>query len=283
MILIADSGSTKTHWNVLDRGRVVGEIFTKGMNPFFQTPEEMGREIERTLLPQLNSNRFCEVHFFGAGCIPEKVPIVRNVLKGCLDVSSLIEVDTDMLAAAKASCGRSPGIVCIMGTGSNSCFYDGEKITANVSPLGFILGDEGSGAVLGKLLIGDLLKNQMGEELKEKFLRQYELTPANIIERVYRQPFPNRFLAGISPFLAENIEHPAIHSLVLNAFKSFLTRNVMQFDYTRYKAHFIGSVAYYYKDILEEAAAATGIRTGTIVRNPMEGLRTYYSTVAETV
>ena len=109
---------------------------------------------------------------------------------------------------------------------------------ANVSPLGFILGDEGSGAVLGKLLIGDLLKNQMGEELKEKFLRQYELTPANIIERVYRQPFPNRFLAGISPFLAENIEHPAIHSLVLNAFKSFLTRNVMQFDYTRYKAHF---------------------------------------------
>ena len=109
------------------------------------------------------------------------------------------------------------------------------------------------------------------------------MTSANIIERIYQQPFPNHFLAGISPFLAENIEHPTIHSLVLNAFKSFLTRNVMQFDYTRYKTHFIGSVAYYYKDILEEAAAATGIRTDTIVRNPMEGLRSYYSTVAETV
>jgi N-acetylglucosamine kinase-like BadF-type ATPase len=247
------------------------------MNPYFQTGEDMAAEITDALVPELDTTAFDEIHFFGAGCLPEKVPLVRGVLSAIFQVSGEIEVDTDMLGAAKGLCLHNPGIVCIMGTGSNSCFYDGKKIVSNVSPLGFILGDEGSGAVLGKLLIGDILKNQMGATLKEKFLKQYDLTQAEIIERVYRRPFPNRFLASISPFLAGNIGEPKIYGLVLNAFKAFLTRNVMQYDYKNNKAHFIGSVAFHYKDVLKAAAKEVGVETGTIIQSPMEGLQTYYS------
>lgn len=276
-ILIADSGSTKTHWGVISCGQLVQEVLTKGMNPYFQTPEEMGEEIANVLIPQLGSNRFSEIHFFGAGCSPEKIPAVREVLNTCFDVEREIEVDTDMLAAAKGLCGHSSGIVCILGTGSNSCFYDGKKMVNNVSPLGFILGDEGSGAVLGKLLVGDILKNQMDIALKEKFLKQFNLTQAEIIEKVYRQPFPNRFLASVSPFLAQNIQEPGIYPLVLNAFKAFLNRNVMQYDYRNNKAHFVGSVAHHYKEVLLAAAKEVGVEIGTVIQSPMEGLYAYYS------
>jgi len=181
-----------------------------------------------------------------------------------------------MLGAARGLSGRNPGIVCILGTGSNSCYYDGDKIVSNVSPLGFILGDEGSGAVLGKRLVGDLLKNQLPAGLKEKFLQEFDLTPALIIERVYRQPFPNRFLASLSPFLLRNMEEPALRSLVFDSFCSFLTRNVMQYGYKQYPVYFIGSIAYHYREILEEAILASGMQSGGIMQNPMEGLVKYH-------
>ena len=182
-----------------------------------------------------------------------------------------------MLAAARGLCGHEAGIACIMGTGSNSCYYDGKQIVSNVSPLGFILGDEGSGAVLGKLLIGDLLKNQLPEGLKEKFLEQFNLTPATIIDSIYRQPFPNRFLASLSPFALQNITEPKIRTLVQNSFRNFLERNVKQYDYKQAPVHFIGSVAYYYKEVLTEAAAEAGIMLGTIIKSPMEGLIQYHT------
>lgn len=182
-----------------------------------------------------------------------------------------------MLAAARSLCGHEPGIACILGTGSNSCFYDGQDIINNVSPLGFILGDEGSGAVLGKLLIGDILKNQLSAALKEEFLKQLGLTAPEIIDRVYRQPFPNRFLASLSPFLAQHIEEPAIHALVLGSFKAFLQRNVMQYDYKTYPAHFIGSVAHCYESLLQEASQASGVQIGRIFKSPMEGLIQYHN------
>lgn len=181
-----------------------------------------------------------------------------------------------MLAAARGLCGHEAGIACVLGTGSNSCYYDGKEIVNNISPLGFILGDEGSGAVLGKLLVGDMLKNQLPAALKEEFMKQFDLTAAEIIDRVYRQPFPNRFLASLSPFMVQHLEEPAIHSLVLNSFIAFLRRNVMQYDYRKYPVHFIGSIAYCYKNILQEAAAETGISLGKILRSPMEGLIQYH-------
>lgn len=279
MILIADSGSTKTDWCVVENGELLQQIFTKGTNPFFQSEEEIGSEIATALLPRLKSDKPDAVYFYGAGCgFPDKIATMRRAIAQHLKVKGEIEVNTDMLAAARGLCGHTPGIACIMGTGSNSCYYNGQDIVANVSPLGFILGDEGSGACLGKLLVGDLLKNQMTPGLKEKFLKQFDLTPADIIDRVYRQPFPNRFLASLSPFLAQNMDEPCVHNLVLNSFKAFLKRNVMQYDgYQHEKVHFIGSVAFHYKEVLIKAAYETGIQVGNIIKSPMEGLIKYHS------
>ncbi|WP_276878381.1 BadF/BadG/BcrA/BcrD ATPase family protein [Bacteroides heparinolyticus] len=279
MILIADSGSTKTDWCVVENGELLQQIFTKGTNPFFQSEEEISNEIATTLLPRLKSDEPDAVYFYGAGCgFPDKIATMRRAIAQHLKVKGEIEVNTDMLAAARGLCGHTPGIACIMGTGSNSCYYNGQDIVANVSPLGFILGDEGSGACLGKLLVGDLLKNQMTPGLKEKFLKQFDLTPADIIDCVYRQPFPNRFLASLSPFLAQNMDEPCVHNLVLNSFKAFLKRNVMQYDgYQHEKVHFIGSVAFHYKEVLIKAAYETGIQVGNIIKSPMEGLIKYHS------
>ena len=279
MILIADSGSTKTDWCVVENGVLVQQIFTKGTNPFFQSEEEISNEIATALLPELKTDEFDAVYFYGAGCgFPDKIEIVHRAISKQLKVKGNVEVATDMLAAARGLCGREAGIACIMGTGSNSCYYDGENIVANVSPLGFILGDEGSGACLGKLMVGDLLKSQMKPELKEKFLTQFNLTPADIIDRVYRKPFPNRFLASLSPFLAQNINEPCVHELVLNSFKAFFKRNIMQYEnYQNLKVNLIGSVAFYYKEVLAEAAEAMGIQLGTIIQSPMEGLIKYHA------
>ena len=279
MILIADSGSTKTDWCVVENGVLVQQIFTKGTNPFFQSEEEISNEIATALLPELKTDEFDAVYFYGAGCgFPDKIEIVHRAISKQLKVKGNVEVATDMLAAARGLCGREAGIACIMGTGSNSCYYDGENIVDNVSPLGFILGDEGSGACLGKLMVGDLLKNQMNPELKEKFLKQFDLTPADIIDRVYRKPFPNRFLASLSPFLAQNINEPCVHELVLNSFKAFFKRNIMQYEnYQNLKVNLIGSVAFYYKEVLAEAAEAMGIQLGTIIQSPMEGLIKYHA------
>ena len=279
MILIADSGSTKTDWCVVENGQPIQQISTKGINPFFQSEEEISNEIATSLLPQLKTNALDAVYFYGAGCgFPDKIAMVHRAITKHLQIKREVEVNTDMLAVAHGLCQHEAGIACIMGTGSNSCYYDGKQIVSNVSPLGFILGDEGSGAVLGKLLVGDILKNQMTPELKEKFLKQFGLTPADIIDRVYRKPFPNRFLASLSPFLAQNIDEPCIHALVLGSFKSFLKRNVMQYEnFRNSKVHFIGSVAFYYKTILAEAAQEMNIQFGTIIKSPMEGLIKYHS------
>ena len=276
MILIADGGSTKNEWCVAEGGKEKCRIKTKGMNPYFQSEDEISGEIATVLLPELKTSTFDALFFYGAGCTPEKIPMMQQALAKHLNVKT-IEVYSDILAAARGLSGRTPGIVCILGTGSNSCFYDGEQIVANVSPLGFILGDEGSGAVLGKLLVGDVLKNQMPTELKEKFLKQFDLSPAMIIERVYRQPFPNRFLASLSPFLAQNIETPEIRTLVMNAFKAFLNRNVKQYDYKNNKLHFVGSIAHYYREILKEAITECEMQLGNIVQTPMSGLVSYHA------
>lgn len=275
MILIADSGSTKTDWCVVENGESILRFKTRGMNPFFQTEEEIGKEIEAGLLPSLKGFEPSAIYFYGAGCaFPEKNDMIRRAVNRYLSVP--VEVGSDLLAAARALCGDQPGIACIMGTGSNSCYYDGREIVKNVSPLGFILGDEGSGAVLGKLLIGDVLKNQLPPALKDQFLTQYELTPALIMDKVYRQPFPNRFLAGFSPFIREHLDEPAIWELVTRSFLAFFTRNVKQYDYFEQPVHLVGSVAWYYQDVLKEIAFDLGIRLGTIARSPMEGLIAYH-------
>jgi len=277
MRLIADSGSTKTDWCLMDGSMAVKRIKTKGINPFFETEEEIQYELSNALLPKLPfASTIDSIHFFGAGCTPEKIPIMRRALMMQVSMDAHVEVCSDMVGAARALAGHEPGIVCILGTGSNSCEYDGKEIVKNVSPLGFILGDEGSGAVLGKILVGDLLKNQLGEELKQKFLDKYKLTTAEIIERVYRKPFPNSFLASLQPFLEENLDNEAIFYLVMEAFSHFIARNVMQYDYQHLPVHFTGSVAFAYRKVLEKSAELTGIRLGKITKSPLDGLIKYY-------
>lgn len=276
MIVIADSGSTKTDWCVAEAGTVVRRMSTQGINPFFQTEDEIAHEIKEALLPQLEGLSLSEVFFYGAGCaFPEKNESVRRAIARFLPQP--VHVGSDLLAAARAVCGDAPGIACILGTGSNSCQYDGKEIVRNISPLGFILGDEGSGAVLGKLLVGDLLKNQLPETLREQFFSEFDMTPAMLMERVYKQPFPNRFLASLSPFLIRNIDDPAIDRLVTNSFRAFFTRNVMQYAYSEYSVHLVGSVAWYYQHLLKEVAMGLGIRLGTIVQSPVEGLVAYHA------
>lgn len=278
MILIADSGSTKVDWSVVENGKLVKQAKTKGINPFFQSEEEISDEIEKTLILQLDTQDFDAVYFYGAGCTFDKVDVVKRAIQKNIKVKNEIEVSTDMLAAARGLCGHLPGIACIMGTGSNSCYYDGKNIVDNVSPLGFILGDEGSGAVLGKLLVSNLLKNQMTPGLKEKFLEKFNLTIGDIIDRVYRKPFPNRFLSTFSPFISENLDDPTIQKMVMESFQSFLKRNVMQYkNYDKLPIHFVGSVAFHYQQILKEAVEAMNMRPGKIIQSPMEGLIKYHS------
>ena len=164
-----------------------------------------------------------------------------------------------------------------MGTGSNSCEWSGKEIVKQVSPLGFILGDEGSGASLGKQLVSDALKNQLSEELKEEFLAEYNLTQATIIDKVYKQPFPSRFLATLAPFLLKHIEDKAVRRIVERSFSDFFERNVMQYNYRKNKVNFVGSVAWYFADILREVAQQKEIEIGKIEQSPMPGLVDYYN------
>ena len=277
MILLADSGSTKTDWGLVENGKLVKRLRTSGMNPFQMSEEAITEEIKTHLVPELPGTVLDEVHFYGAGCTKEKQPIVERALRANLTINGECEVASDMLGAARGICGHKPGIACILGTGSNSCSYDGKNLVKNVSPLGFILGDEGSGAVLGKLLVGDVLKNQMPEAITKRFFEKYKLTSAEIIDRVYRQPKPNTFLASFVPFLEENIDEPKIYNLVKESFRSFLRRNVMQYDgWQTLPIGFNGSIAKIYKKPLLEALEEEGMHLGRIILAPMEAMVEYH-------
>ncbi|HML63814.1 MAG TPA: ATPase [Dysgonomonas sp.] len=283
MILLADGGSTKVDWRLVEGTKEIKQISTKGANPFFRSRENISEEIKKVINPVLNGHTIDSVHFFGAGCAsPEKNKIVRDAIADNIKTSH-IEVNSDLVAAAKGLCGTKKGIACILGTGSNSCFYDGEEIVENVSPLGYVLGDEGSGAVLGRLFLGACLKNQLTKGLKEKFLKEFDLTPTAILDMVYRQPLANRFLASLSPFLVENIHDKTVYDLVYNAFKDFFVKNVMQYDYKNNDVHFTGSVAYYYKDLVRKVGADLNIKVGIISQSPMEGLIKYYAGECQTI
>lgn len=284
MILIADSGSTKVHWCLMAANGHTAEFMTDGINPLFQTSDAMRNSISNQLLPQMASMLWAgtvtHVFFYGAGCTPEKAPFVKQAIEGVFKKAQA-EVASDMVGAARGLLGHRKGVACILGTGSNSCLYDGEKIIRNVPSLGFILGDEGSAATLGKRLVSDLLKNQMGEDLKERFLSEYGITQADIIEHVYRQPFPNRWLANLARFCADNIEDKRIYNLVYDHFAQFVKRNVAQYyaneeEKKSMPVGFVGSIAYYYRPVLERVMSDCGFTMGQVLQDPVEGLVEYH-------
>ena len=287
MILIADSGSTKVHWSLVTASGQCSDVRTDGINPLFQTCDAMRNSISNQLLPQIApllwAGTLTHVFFYGAGCTPEKKVFVQRALEAVFKKAE-VYVASDMLGAARGLLGHEAGVACILGTGRGSCYYNGEEIEWCVPSLGYILGDEGSAAVLGKRLVGDLLKNQMDgkedaqnpkENLKELFFKEYGTSMADIIENVYRQPFPNRYLAKLSRFCADHLDDPRIHALVYDHFVQFIRRNLVQY-HTDQPIGFIGSVAYYYRPVLEKAMKAEGLPMGPVLQDPIEGLKEFH-------
>jgi N-acetylglucosamine kinase-like BadF-type ATPase len=277
MKMIADSGSTKTAWRLIDAEGGVQSVETEGLNPFYQESAEMVATLKESLLPYIKG-RVNEVFFYGAGCAnEEKCAIVSNALREVFP-GSTIEVASDLVGAAHAVCGHESGIACILGTGSNSCYYDGEEVKLNVSPLGLILGDEGSGGVIGRKVVADYLKEMMPGYLREKFETMYHLSAPEIMDRVYRKPYPNRFLAQFTRFLNENITEPYCSHLVEESFREFVQRNLVHYpNYKNLPVNFAGSVAWYFSEQLEKVLKEEGLNPGRIVRDPIEALVDYHS------
>lgn len=276
MIVIADSGSTKTDWCMGNTKADCETVRTEGINPFHQSADEIKEVIASVPTPrQGDPAEITTVYFYGAGCIPEKADRVKTALAQRFPQATVL-VESDLSGAARALCGKTAGIACILGTGSNSCSYDGEKITAHIPPLGYILGDEGSGAVLGKRLTGDLLKRRLPDDLCRDFLEEYRLTPALILDKVYRQPSANRFLASLTPFLFARRQRAEIRDLLISCFTDFFTRNVMQYAYQDIPVHFTGSVAFYFQEEVKEAARRLDVSVGKIIKSPLEGLMDYH-------
>ena len=283
MTLIADSGSTKTAWCLT--GDTTNIFHTQGINPFQQSEEEILAVLQQELIPQLSplATHPSSIHFYGAGCTPEKAPTVAKALASVFGNDVSINVESDMLGAARGLCGHEPGIVAILGTGSNSCYYDGQTLHPGIPALGYILGDEGSGAYIGKRLVGDVLKRQLPDDLCRQFFDETGETQATIIQKVYRTPLPNRFLASLSPFCARHRETPAIHSFIINCFEQFFKRNIIPLT-TQHSTpnsqlptvNFVGSIAHHYHPELTEAATNCGCRVGTILQAPIEGLIAYH-------
>lgn len=278
MILIADSGSTKTDWCIAQAGKEIRRITTAGTNPFFQSPEEISDELSHSLFPEIAGHAISNIYFYGAGIISQEK---KDILSGIFgsQLSAPVEVNSDLMAAARSLCGTSPGIACILGTGSNSCLYNGIEITEQTSPLGFILGDEGSGAYLGKHLIADYLKGLLPKDVADVFSEKYGFTRDIILERVYRGTFPSRFLASLTPFLLENISNEAVFDMVYNGFTEFIKRNIIRYtNVGMYPLHFTGSVAHYFKEILKMAVLHQGLQMGIVSKTPMDGLIRYHTT-----
>ena len=284
MILIADSGSTKTDWSLVDELSVRLQFSTQGLNPFHQTEEQIVSVLDYAV----NQTRsLCSkddelsVYFYGAGCTPDKCVIIEGCFRSVCDENTDIHVYSDMLGAARSLCGHSAGIACILGTGSNSCLYDGRDVTANVSPLGYILGDEGSAAYIGKRLVADVLKCQLPPSVCNMFFAEVNLTAADIVNKVYRESLPNRFLGQLSQFCQRHLDVPEISEFITDCFREFFRRNILNYGHPEMSVHFIGSIAWVYSRQLCDAAVSMGLKVGNICRTPMQGLIDYHLNSAD--
>ena len=276
MKLIAESGSTRTEWALVEDNHLVQRVFTEGLNPFFQTRREISRSVRLGLPESFFKKKLDQVYYYGAGCSSYEK---KNILGASLvaQFKTPIQVESDLLAAARGLFKCEAGIACILGTGSNSCFYDGKIIVKNVKAAGYILGDEGSGAVLGKLFLADLLKGLAPKELANEFHEKFRISVNDVMESVYNLPFPNRFLGTIAYFLGDYMDNEYVYNLLTNNLRSFFNRNVCQYDYINYPIRFVGSLAYAYPDILQEVAQEFVVEIDVIEETPMNGLIEFHS------
>jgi N-acetylglucosamine kinase-like BadF-type ATPase len=276
MILVADSGSTKTAWKLFDNSGTVTTINTNGINPFFRDEEDIFLELSEILFAK-TGGKIERIFFYGAGIVnADKGAVIHRALNRIYP-EAIIETHSDVLGAALALFGNKAGIACILGTGSNATEYDGKQIVHGISPLGFILGDEGSGAVMGRKLLGDYFKEVMPTHLREQFGQQYQLSREEALNRVYRAEKPNQFLAQFVPFLAEHPQSEYCQEFVQQNFMEFFERNVLKLpDFNKYPIGFVGSVAFSFSELLRNTAAYYGFSEITILKDPIDGLEKHF-------
>lgn len=277
MILIADSGSTKTDWILLDECYNIQEIKTIGLNPYFVTSKEITSVLQHNIKPRLDETRIREVFFYGSGCNhEEKINEVRNALANFF-VNANIFIGPDQLGTARALCGDQAGIVAILGTGSNSCVYDGQKITHQLFSLGYILGDEGSGAVLGKKILKAALSETMPGKLIEEFHHSFPEPPGSMLENIYSKPFPNRYLASFAPFAIHRSDDAWMHQLLRNHLIDFFEHMILIYpDYQDYSLNISGSIAWHLRSVILDLCLNYNIRPGKIIQRPIEDLADYH-------
>jgi len=274
--LIADSGSTKTDWRLIEEDGNSCTFRTKGMNPFFRTGEHMLQELQEKVFREAGRQPD-KIFFYGAGIVDqEKGDVIKKVLLQLFPGAS-VEACSDVLGASRSLFGHHAGIACILGTGSNACLYNGEQITVKVPPLGFILGDECSGAVLGRKLIGDYYKQVMPQPLRALFESQFAMDQAEVLNRVYRTERPNKYLAGFAPFLSQHITDPYCQDLIRESLVEFFERNILKIPDARdYPIGFVGSVAFHFREFIAALTAEYGFKQYQILKEPITGLVEYH-------
>lgn len=275
MILIADSGSTKTTWCLVEKDNHKTEFITEGYNPNYVTADYLLHSLRTSLPEKKNWGQVKNVYFYGAGCSEDRYTFMRSVLKQVF-TNADIEIAMDLLASARALLGHKAGFAAILGTGTNSCLYDGTHITHNIDSLGFILGDEGSGGYIGKRLLKDYIRGEMPEEVRSLFWNAYHLTGDEIIEHVYTKPMSNRYCAGFCRFLSNN-QHPYLQYIIKDSFRSFFRNIVCRYpNYSCYTLNCIGSVAFHFKNELTAVSKEFGMPLGCIIADPMPRLVNYH-------
>lgn len=280
MILIADSGSTKTDWRLIDDNKNIHQFATQGINPYFTSSDEISLIIQNELLSQIQFPLVgtpLSVFFYGAGCGSDsKKEIVRIALLKNFH-RAFVEVYSDMLGAARSLCGANPGIAAILGTGANTCYYDGNNIIESTPSLGYVLGDEGSGAHIGKTFVQAFLNKEMPEALSNRFYERFNLGKEEMLDAIYKQPNPNRFLASFSKFIYQNLKEQFVVDLVANCFGQFFDKHICKYSkHKEVKLSCVGSVAFYYSNILRAVAANKGVNIETIIETPIAGLTLFH-------
>lgn len=279
MFLIADSGSTKTDWSLVnEEGVVISTVMSKGLNPYFLTEKEIASTILEQVAPQVNQVE--KIWFYGAGCgLPVKVEEVRSALASALQSSLPAEVSGDMLGAARSVLQDQPGIACILGTGANSCIYNGKDIIDNVPSLGYISAEWGSGTVLCKDLIALILQEKIDEGIRNDFYQTHQMDRREILDKLYNKPMANTFLASFTSFLLKHADNPCCRDIISNNFRDFFQYYVLSYpDYLPgMKVSFVGSIAHHFREFIKTAASESGIALGEIVKNPMDGLVKYHA------
>jgi N-acetylglucosamine kinase-like BadF-type ATPase len=276
MLLVADSGSTKADWILTRPDNRTVHFRTRGINPFFLSEKDITQIFHNAAEVQEYMDEVKEIYFFGAGCSsPDRREIISNALSKVFK-NAFVSVDIDIIASIYATCGSSEGICCILGTGSNISYFDGTRIHDSKHGLGYILGDEGSGTFFGRKLLTAFLYGSMPDELSVSFKEKFNVDKELVIKRIYQQPSPNSFLASFAPFMSDHIDHPFIVNLLKKGFEEFVDTNIKSYpDYKRQVCHFVGSIAYHFKDILTEVCEAREVRIGKILKHPIEELSAF--------